>query len=303
MRDFNVEKALKFIDEHIEEKLYLDTISEHMGYSPFYVSRMFSQEMDISIVSYVRMRKLQFAFLDLQNNKTILEVACKYGFESHEGFTRSFKRFWGFSPKVIKEQSVTYTIPNYSVMKERKLETMRRSSIEEMHRMMFLLLTESIKEMRAGYCTQIKVSILPNNYVEIMDDGRGIPLTDEKSNAMLNRIFGGHPMSSLDYASIEDFNNLELNMVNSLCESMSVCVWRNGKSFSQDYVSGVAQHELIVEPSAHQSGMQVRIKPNSNFFENILWSKEMIEQFIVQNASDLAESIGIEEVEILPREK
>ena len=293
-----VEKALDFIDEHIEEKLFLDDIAKSIGYSPFYVSRVFSQKMGISIVSYIRMRKLQFAFSSLQKSKTILEVAYQYGFESHEGFTRSFKRFFGFSPKVIKDQKMVYTIPKYYDMKERNMEIMNNRNIfEEMHMMVFLLLKESIKEMQGGHCSKISVSLLPNNYIEIVDNGRGIPLTDEKSNTILNHIFGGHPMSSLDYANIEDFNNLELNMVNSLCENMSVCVWRNGKSYSQDYISGVAQHELIVENSSCQSGMKVKLKPNSNIFGNILWSKEMIEKFIVQNASDFVESIWIEEVD------
>ena len=298
MSVFMVEKALDFIDEHIEDKLFLTDIAKSIGYSPFYVSRMFSQKMGISIVSYIRIRKLQFAFSSLQKSKTILEVAYQYGFESHEGFTRSFKRFFGFSPKVIKDQKMAYTIPKYYVMKERNMEIMNnRNIIEEMHMMVFLLLKESIKEMQEGHCSKICVSLLPNNYIEIVDNGRGIPLTDEKSNTILDHIFGGHPMSTLDYVNIEDFNNLELNMVNSLCENMSVCVWRNGKSFSQDYISGVAQHELIVENSSYQSGMKVKLKPNSNIFGNILWSKEMIEKFIVQNASDFVESIRIEEVD------
>lgn len=130
-----------------------------------------------------------------------------------------------------------------------------------------------------------------------MDDGRGIPLVDEvqKSNEMMSRIFGGHPVSFLDYANIEDFNNLELNMVNSLCESMSVCVWRNGKSFFQDYIQGIAQHELVIEDSSRHSGMKVTLKPNSNIFGNILWSKEKIEDFIGQNASEHVASIFVED--------
>ncbi len=301
MRDFEIEKALAFIDEHIEDKLFLNDIAKDLGYSPFYVSRMFSQIMGISIVSYVRMRKLQFAFSSLQKSKTILEVAYQYGFESHEGFTRSFKRFFGFSPKVIKDQKITYTIPNYCAFKERSIEIMNNKNIvEEMHMMVFLLLKESIMEMQEGHCSRISVSLLPNNYVEIIDDGRGIPLVDEvqKSNEILSHIFGGHPMSSLDYANIEDFNNLELNMVNSLCENMSICVWRNGKSYSQDYINGVAQHELIVEKSSCQSGMKVKLKPNSNIFGNALWSKEMIKDFIVKNASNYVESIFVEEAKL-----
>jgi AraC-like DNA-binding protein len=297
VRDFEIEKALAFIDAHIEEKLFLNDIADNLGYSPFYVSRIFSQIMGISIVSYVRMRKLQFAFSSLQKSKTIVEVAYQYGFESHEGFSRSFKRFFGFSPKVIKDQKVDYVIPNYFVINERRIENMNsKKYIEEMHMMLFLLLKESIIEMQEGHCSKICISILPNNYVEIIDDGSGIPLVDEvqKSSKILNRIFGGHPISSLDYANIEDFNNLELNMVNSLCENMSICVWRNGKSYSQDYINGVAQHELIIEDSSHPNGMKVTLKPNSNIFGNVLWSKEMIEDFIVKNASNYVESIFVE---------
>lgn len=301
MRDFEIEKVLKYIDEHIEDKFFLNDIAKEFGYSPFYVSRIFSQIMGLSIVSYVRMRKLQFALSSLQKCKTILEVAYQYGFESHEGFTRSFKRFFGFSPKVIKGQKITYTIPNYCVLKGRSIEIMNnKNMIEQMHMLVFLLLKESITEMQEGHCSRIRVSLLPNNYVEIIDDGRGIPLVDEvqKSNAILHHIFGGHPMSALDYANIEDFNNLELNMVNSLCESMSVCVWRSGKSYSQAYINGVAQHELLVENSAHQSGMKVTLKPNSNIFGNELWCKEMIEGFIVKNAPNYAASIFVEDENI-----
>ena len=175
-----------------------------------------------------------------------------------------------------------------------------KNIVEEMHMMVFLLLKESIAEMKEGHCSKIYVSLLQNNYIEIMDDGRGIPLVDEvqKSNDIFNRVFGGHPMSSLDYANIEDFNNIELNMVNSLCESMSVCVWRNGKSYSQAYINGVAQHELSIEDSSHKSGMKVTLKPNSNIFGNVLWSKEMIEDFIAQNASGYIESIFVEDTSV-----
>ena len=64
-----------------------------------------------------------------------------------------------------------------------------------MHMMLFLLLKESIIEMQEGHCSKICISILQNNYVEIINDGRGIPLVDEvqKSSKILNRIFGGHP--------------------------------------------------------------------------------------------------------------
>lgn len=39
MSDFEIWKALAFIDEHIEDKLLLNDIANDLGYSPFYVSR------------------------------------------------------------------------------------------------------------------------------------------------------------------------------------------------------------------------------------------------------------------------
>ena len=84
-------------------------------------------------------------------------------------------------------------------------------------------------------------------------------------------------------------------MINSLCERLSVCVWRDGKSYSQDYIHGIAQHELIVEDSSHHSGMKVTLKPNSDIFGKTLWSKEKIEDFIGQNASMCVESIFVED--------
>ena len=50
-----------------------------------------------------------------------------------------------------------------------------KNNNEEMHMMLFSLLKESIKEMQEGHCSKICISILPNNYVEIIDGGRGIP--------------------------------------------------------------------------------------------------------------------------------
>ena len=58
--------------------------------------------------------------------------------------------------------------------------------------------------MQNGFCSKISISLLPNNCVEIMDDGRGIPLADEvqKSNEMMDRIFGNILWSK---EKIEDF--------------------------------------------------------------------------------------------------
>jgi AraC family transcriptional regulator len=51
---------------------------------------------------YVTKRKLAFALRDLLDGKQIIEVAMDYGFETHAGFTRAFKRHYGFPPSLAR---------------------------------------------------------------------------------------------------------------------------------------------------------------------------------------------------------
>lgn len=49
-------------------------------------------------MEYIRKRKLSLAALDLFKNKKILDIALDYGFETASGFTKSFKKEYGYSP-------------------------------------------------------------------------------------------------------------------------------------------------------------------------------------------------------------
>jgi len=61
--------------------------------------RVFIFLSGISIADYVRKRKLTLAGIDLQNsNATVLDIAMKYGFQSHSAFSRAFKQDHGMTP-------------------------------------------------------------------------------------------------------------------------------------------------------------------------------------------------------------
>ena len=61
--------------------------------------RVFLFVSGISIADYVRKRKLTLAGLDLQNSEaSVLDIALKYGFQSHSAFSRAFKQHHGMTP-------------------------------------------------------------------------------------------------------------------------------------------------------------------------------------------------------------
>lgn len=62
----------------------------------FIFSRLFKQEMKVSVMEYVRERKLIYATREILNGNKILDVAIEYGWESHSGFIKAFKSYYGF---------------------------------------------------------------------------------------------------------------------------------------------------------------------------------------------------------------
>lgn len=90
-------------------------------------------------------------------------------------------------------------------------------------------------------------------------------------------------------------SHCSLQTVNSLCENLQVNVYRNGMWFQQDYVRGIAQHDVICKGVEHESGTEMILKPDTQIFGRTAFSVEVIEKWIEENAdiySELRINIG-----------
>lgn len=72
------------------------------GYSEYHFIRLFRQQMGMTVQAYVIRRKLIRASEDIAEGCKVIDAAIKYGWESHSGFTRAFKREFGFSPSLLR---------------------------------------------------------------------------------------------------------------------------------------------------------------------------------------------------------
>ncbi|NOW90374.1 helix-turn-helix domain-containing protein [Clostridium beijerinckii] len=88
--------CIQYIEDNITEKLTVECISKKMGYSTYHFSRIFKEQMSVSLMEYVKDRKLFRAIEDIMLGKRILDVAVEYGYETHSGFTKAFRRKYGF---------------------------------------------------------------------------------------------------------------------------------------------------------------------------------------------------------------
>lgn len=96
-----IAESLVYIEKNLKRKINIENVANYVGYSKFYFSRMFKQEMNISVMQYVKERKVMCASESILRGDKILDVAIEYGWESHSGFIKAFKSYYGFSPSLL----------------------------------------------------------------------------------------------------------------------------------------------------------------------------------------------------------
>ena len=105
--NLSIQRILDIVDRRITEKITLRELAEAAGYSSFHFNRMFTRITGITLMTYVIYRKLRYALYDLSCGEKIIDVALKYGFETHAGFSRAFKKYFGYSPSLYRIHAVS----------------------------------------------------------------------------------------------------------------------------------------------------------------------------------------------------
>jgi len=101
--EFNENKKLlyklrKYVDEHIQSDISLSDISEHIGFSPSYTSRIFPKITGMNFKTFVNTSKIEYAKKLLAGGYSIPDVMNTIGFLSRKSFNRAFNQYTGMSP-------------------------------------------------------------------------------------------------------------------------------------------------------------------------------------------------------------
>jgi len=111
----DINLALNDVINYIEENIYgtidYERAAQMVGTSVFHFQRIFSFLTGIPISEYIRRRKMTLAAFDLQNsNAKIIDIALKYGYETHSSFTRTFQQFHGTTPASVRSKGVNIQV-------------------------------------------------------------------------------------------------------------------------------------------------------------------------------------------------
>src|SRR5438046_4065020 len=100
------QKALWFIESHLADELTLDEIAGVAGISRFHMVRAFATATGLSVMRYVRARRLSEAARALAGGAPdILNLALEADYGSHEAFTRAFRDHFGVTPEAVRAAS------------------------------------------------------------------------------------------------------------------------------------------------------------------------------------------------------
>lgn len=94
-----VEKAKQYVEEHLESRIMLSDVADHVNISPAYLSSLYKKTHKQNFVDYINSRKMDRACEMLRTGDfRIYEISYRLGFENAYYFTRVFKRFIGMKP-------------------------------------------------------------------------------------------------------------------------------------------------------------------------------------------------------------
>ncbi len=137
MKEWNeaVQRMIEWIETHPEQNRVLESLSDEIGYSPWYCSVLFHDMTGMTLKAYTSGRHLARAVEEIRDTEErILDIALKYGYSSQEALSRQFRQQFGCTPAAYRRNPVPIPLqihknilfPDYD---EKRIRTMEESRL------------------------------------------------------------------------------------------------------------------------------------------------------------------------------
>ena len=134
----------------------------------------------------------------------------------------------------------------------------------------------SVDEALAGFAREIEVTLFKDGSVEVIDDGRGMPVDDHPEHKIsgvqliLTRLHAGAKFDDKNYSYAGGLHGVGVSVVNALSQWLEVEVKRGGQVYRQRYESGepVADLQATGSVGRRNTGTRIHFKPDPVYFDS-----------------------------------
>lgn len=142
-----------------------------------------------------------------------------------------------------------------------------------LHHLVYEIVTNSIDEALAGYCTQINVEILPDNIIRVTDNGRGIPTGIHAkegisaATVVYTILHAGGKFGGGGYKVAGGLHGVGASVVNALSEWLELEIKDGSNVHFQRFERGHYSEEMKITGETSETGTKVTFKADREIFE------------------------------------
>ena len=152
-----------------------------------------------------------------------------------------------------------------------------------LHHLVYEIVDNSVDEALAGYCKNIIIKILPDNVIEVSDDGRGIPVDKHKKTGLsaAETVYtvlhaGGKFGGDSGYSVSGGLHGVGASVVNALSDWTIVNIKRDGKEYEMSFERGKPVEHLHEIGKAQGTGTKVKFKADATIFETVEYDYDIL---------------------------
>lgn len=157
-----------------------------------------------------------------------------------------------------------------------------------LHHLIWEVVDNSVDEAMAGHATQVDVTMLADGGVQVVDDGRGIPVGMHSSGVptlevVMTQLHAGGKFDSDSYAVSGGLHGVGISVVNALSKRLEVEIDRDGFHWTQEY-KDAKPGTLVKGAPSRKQGTTIRFWADPDIFETTVYNFETVSRRLQEMA-------------------